>query len=364
MICQICRKELPIVSKFLKVCLNCIRNFPEEAFPFVQEAHRESREKYHLPFPIPHDPLGLKCNLCANECQVPEGEVGFCGLRRNIGGRLIGPLSEEAKVSWYLDPLPTNCVADWVCPAGTGCGYPQYAYKNGPEYGYYNLAVFFHACSLNCLFCQNWQFKELSLRSETRKVEELVDSVNFKVSCICFFGGDPSPQLPFAIKVSEKTLENTKGRILRICWETNGLMNRELLKRVIELSLISGGCIKIDLKAWDKNLHVALTGISNERILDNFAFIAQYIDRRPQVPLLIASTLLIPGYIDEREVEGIAKFIAQIDKNIPYRLLAFYPHFYMSDLPLTSKELAYRCYDVAIKMGLKNVAIGNIHLLR
>lgn len=364
MICRICKKEISVVSKVLRVCLDCIRRFPNEASHFIQEAHRESRKKYHLPFPIPNDPAGVKCNLCANKCQVPEGEFGFCGLRKNIGGKLIGPSREEAKVSWYLDPLPTNCVADWVCPGGTGCGYPRYAYRNGPEYGYYNLAVFFHACSLNCLFCQNWRFKELALESELRSVEELVNSVTSKVSCICFFGGDPSPQLPFAIMVSEKAIESVKGRILRICWETNGLMGRELLKKVIELSLISGGCIKVDLKAWDKNLHIALTGVSNEKILDNFAFIAQHIGKRPQVPLLIASTLLVPGYVDEREVEGIAKFIAQINRDIPYRLLAFYPHFYMNDLPLTSKELAYRCYDVAVKAGLKNVSIGNLHLLR
>jgi len=35
----------------------------------------------------------------------------------------------------------------------------------------------------------------------------------------------------------------------------------------------------------------------------------------------------------------------------------------MKDLPLTSKELAYRCYEVAKKAGLKRVSIGNIHLL-
>jgi len=329
------------------------------------KAHQESRKAYfNLPFPIPRSPVGIKCNLCANECQVPEDEYGFCGLRRNIGKNLKGPSYGEAKVSWYLDPLPTNCVADWVCPGGTGCGYPDYAYARGPEYGYYNLAGFFHACSLNCLFCQNWQFKKLALSPETKRVEEILASIDSKVSCICFFGGDPSPQLPFAIKVSREAIQKTKGRILRICWETNGLMNRGLLKDVVELSLFSGGCIKFDLKAWNEALHIALTGVSNKKILDNFGFVAQYIVRRPEVPLLIASTLLVPGYVDEREVEGIATFIAKINENIPYRLLAFYPQFYMKDLPLTSKEQAYRCYEIAVNAGLKNVSLGNIHLLR
>jgi len=30
----------------------------------------------------------------------------------------------------------------------------------GPEYGFYNLAVFYGTCNFNCLFCQNWHFRE------------------------------------------------------------------------------------------------------------------------------------------------------------------------------------------------------------
>src|SRR4030065_304288 len=56
--------------------------------------------------------------------------------------------SGRGKFSWYHDPLPSNCVADWVCPGGTGEGYPQFARCPGPEEGCTNLAVFFHACTL------------------------------------------------------------------------------------------------------------------------------------------------------------------------------------------------------------------------
>ena len=87
------------------------------------------------------------------------------------------------------------------------------------------------------------------------------------------------------------------------------------------------------------------------------------INQRPVPPLLIASTLLVPGYIDEDEIRGIAKFIASTNPDIPYSLLAFHPQFYMSDMPLTQKVLAYRCLSVAQEEGLKNVRIGNTHLL-
>jgi pyruvate formate lyase activating enzyme len=73
--------------------------------------------------------------------------------------------------------------------------------------------------------------------------------------------------------------------------------------------------------------------------------------------------LLVTGYIDAEEVAAIARFIASLDPNIPYSLLAFHPQFYTSDLPMTSRVLADRCYRAARDAGLKNVRIGNVHLL-
>jgi pyruvate formate lyase activating enzyme len=254
-------------------------------------------------------------------------------------------------------------VADWVCAAGTGTGYPTYAHYPGAESGYKNLAVFFQACSFNCLFCQNWHFRYETFSSPTRTMEDLVQDVDPQTACICYFGGDPSPQLPFSLKASQLARHQKKGEILRICWETNGSMNPTLLDQIMELAVCSGGCVKFDLKAWDKGLHIALTGVENQRTIDNFRRAAAHVSRRSQPPVLIASTLLVPGYIDAAEVSAIARFIASIDANIPYSLLAFHPQFYMSDLPITSRDLANRCCQAARDAGLNKVRIGNAHLL-
>lgn len=78
--------------------------------------------------------------------------------------------------------------------------------------------------------------------------------------------------------------------------------------------------------------------------------------------MLSASTLLIPGYVDAEEVGNIARFISEIDPNIPYTLLAFYPCYVMNDLPTTSRKQALESKKAAEK-HLKNTKIGNIHLL-
>jgi pyruvate-formate lyase-activating enzyme len=64
------------------------------------------------------------------------------------------------------------------------------------------------------------------------------------------------------------------------------------------------------------------------------------------------------------EALPIARFIARIDPEIPYSLLAYYPHFYLADLPFLSKDLAHSFLKAAQEEGLKKVRIGNSHLLK
>jgi pyruvate formate lyase activating enzyme len=347
----------------LGVCLNCIREKPEKALENTRKVHARSRSLFGLPEFPPADPDGIACRICVNQCRIGIEETGYCGLRKNKDGKMAGVTASSGKLSWYHDPLPTNCVADWVCPAGTGAGYPEVTHKKGPETGYKNLAVFMHACSFNCLYCQNWHFKQMTSETKTASVDQLINAVDDHTSCVCYFGGDPSPQLPYLLKASKKMLEQKSSSILRICWETNGSMDSGLLDQMIQLSLTSGGCIKFDIKAFDDALHQALTGVSNSATLNNFKQVGREIHKRPVPPLLIASTLVVPGHIDEIEVGKIAGFIASVNKEIPYRLLAFHPQFYMKDLPITSLALARKCEHAAKKAGLKTVSIGNVHLL-
>jgi len=251
-------------------------------------------------------------------------------------------------LQWYRDPLPTNCVADWVC-------------EGSQHRGCHNLAVFYASCTADCLFCQNWHFRQLSpTRNKTISARDLAEAANSDTFCVCYFGGDPASQMPHALASSRYLAQ----RGVRICWETNGTSHPKLLDAAVQYALDSGGCIKFDVKAFDEGLHIALTGISNRRTLENFSRAARRYDERPQLPLVIASTLLVPGYIDADQVSKIARFIAALNPQIPYALLAFAPHFYMSDLPCTSIRHAEEAEAAARQAGLVNVRVGNRQLLR
>ena len=362
--CIRCEKESPLTSAPLRVCADCLRGHFGEVKPHVDRVHARVREAFGLSPCPPRDPEGLTCTRCANECRIGEGQRGYCGVRLHKNGRLTGGGIHEGLFSSYYDPLPTNCVAAWVCPCGTECGDPKLFSGTGIKRGYKNLSVFFEACTFDCLFCQNWHFRSQSLDLGILGPEAIADSCDQETTCICYFGGDPTPQLVYAIQASRLAQVKRKGA-LRICWETNGSMNPKLLRRMAALSLESGGCVKFDLKAWHEEVHYALCGVSNCRTLSNFKFLAESPNHRQRAnpPLLVASTLLVPGYIDEEEVGNLARFIASLDRDIPYSLLGFHPNFHIEDLPRTSRRHAERCLNVARDAGLRRVQIGNTHLL-
>ncbi len=361
--CQVCGKALEKIATCPGVCPDCAKNRPEESRGRIEYVHAESRGMFGLPSRAPDNPEGTLCNLCFIRCRLGKDQRGYCGVRYGNSASLRKDGRSRAQVSFYYDPLPTNCVADWVCPGGTGAGFPMFANDSGPEAGYYNLAVFFEVCNFNCLYCQNWTFRKKQLSPKWVKVETLEKALRPDASCICFFGGDPGPQLPFALRFSESVRRKNPERILRICWETNGAMEKPWLNKMIKVSKQSGGCIKIDLKAWNPGTHVALCGWGNAKVLDNFARVAEHVSERPNPPLLVASTPLVPGYVDEDEVWKLASFIARINPEIPYALLAYAPQFLMDDSPTTSAAQAQACLKAAKEAGLTRVRIGNRHLI-
>ncbi len=370
--CVVCGREYYPLSRVLPVCPECIRERFNECKEYVYKAHEYSRSRFSLPYPQPSRPRGFTCTLCARFCQLEKNDVGYCGLtvvdsHGNV--RRITKSSLWGILDWYYDPLPTNCVAEWFCPATTGAGYPKYSVsERGPEYGYYNLAVFYGSCNLDCLYCQNWHYREYHLYSSTKSVhvDELVEaSSSRKVTCVCYFGGDPSTQITHALIASKKMLERAikERRILRICWETNGQISPVFLKEVIELSLKSGGIIKVDIKAGTENMYKALTDGNFRNVLYTIREVARRVKERPEVPLLTISLLVVPGYIDEVEIENVCRFINELNVEIPLSFLAFHPDYLMNDLPPTSRRHMDIAVRIAREYGIEMLNIGNKWLL-
>lgn len=330
-------------AKALGICPDCLRALPESEVP--RRTHEFSRKRLGLAERPPRNSSAPACRLCANECQLRPGERGYCGVRENVTGKIkSGGTGNKALAHIYLDGLPTNCCAAWFCQGSTERGY--------------NLAVFFYGCGFDCLFCQNSSHKRVNEAAHLAEEKIVAAALDPAVRCVCFFGGSPEPQLPFALRVSRKILEKSAGQ-KHICWEWNGSGHSSLVRQAAELSAISGGTVKFDLKAYHPNIHLALCGVDNRRTLENFALLAKLY---PQNDVLTVTTLLVPGYVDSREVGAIARFIASLNPAIPYSLLVFHPDYLLTDLPVTPRHQVEECFTEASRY-LHRVHVGNLHLL-
>ncbi|MCX8195675.1 MAG: radical SAM protein [Acidilobaceae archaeon] len=358
-------------SRAVGACYSCLVKRPQEALGLSQE-----RSKWRLRLGLPERPPrgGKKCYVCVNECEIPDGGVGYCGVWVNRGSLEPKAGRERLIYTSYLDPLPTNCVATPVCPAA-GRGYPEFS-AGEEERSYYNLAVFLAGCQLHCLFCQNWEHKPFAAKEElwganSHELEELVEeALNPRVACVCYFGGDPTPQAPLLLRASREILRRSRERgqrYKRICWETSGLMNPSLMREAARLSLESGGIVKIDWKAWTPSVYEALTGADGERaqrrLRENAKAVAE-MGKGREPPLLVISVLLVPGYVTAEEVGKIAEFAASLDANVPLVLLAFHPDHLMTDVGYTSYSHAMEAVKEAKRAGVKEVYLGNEWLLR
>jgi len=338
--CRICGQEK--AARAIGVCASCLRI---TSYPGIIKQAHAGRVNYGLPASPPREKNGLRCDFCANECRILEGKTGFCGVRLNRQGRIqsVSP-PDTILASIYYDPLPTNCCAAWFC-------------RGSKESGV-NLAVFLYGCNFDCLFCQNASHRSVS-SAHFLPLERLVEAALApEVRCVCFFGGSPEPQLSSVLRAGQEILRRSRGQI-HICWEWNGAGNPSLIRQAAEISRQSRGTVKFDLKAWTPQLGEALCGVPLTRAYQNLALLGS-ISSEPD--LLTATTLLVPYYVDEGEIENIARFLAEINPDFPYSLLIFHPDDRMEDLPVTPRTQVRSAYQAA-KRHLKRVNIGNLHLL-
>ncbi len=374
--CKFCGRTDIIISQILQICRACILNGEWTLIrPHVLSVHKKVRQLVDLPEKPPKakgSNIKFKCGFCINECSLSTNDVSYCGLRnmrKFTRGELPLPSKSKGYIHGYIDPNPTNCCAAWFCPAGTSAGYPEYSNYDGPELGTYSYAAFLYGCTFSCLFCQNSshkQFQKRYLFDSESLANQIVKNEN--ITCLCYFGGTPESQLPFSINLAELILEKIekkdKTRKFRICWEWNGSGRQDLVEKCMKIALKSGGNIKFDLKSFNEKLNLVMCGVSNSRTLDNFKYLAEnyHGTRGKEMPELSGCTLMVPGYVNHEEVELIARFISEINPEIPYSLLVFHGDYHMKDLTITPRKQAEKCLEVA-KRYLKNVHMGNKFLL-
>ncbi|MEM4526041.1 MAG: radical SAM protein [Methanothermobacter sp.] len=156
---------------------------------------------------------------------------------------------------------------------------------------------------------------------------------------ILITGGEPTLDRDYLIGLISKL------NFAYIILETNAyLLDEEYIKDLVEAGVKE---FMVDLKAIDDKKHKWYTGFSNKKILKNIKTIQENAK-------LVIKTLYIPGFVEEDEIEDIAKFIAAINPRIEYRINDFKKHGLSRNTTTNEMEKAYKL----AKKHLKNVIIS------
>lgn len=139
---------------------------------------------------------------------------------------------------------------------------------------------------------------------ETAEIKEALRRL--PIRNLYFMGGEPTTakDLPEMLRFAKEEL----GVGTRL-GHTNG--------NQIPLPHLDGA--NIGLKAWDEDLHRTLTGQERNRIFANVA--AAYSGEMD----LKVNVVYVPGLVDLDQVEGIAAWLASVDRDIPFHIMGYIP---------------------------------------
>lgn len=275
--------------------------------------------------------MKLICNVCPHNCNLEDGQTGFCRARKNTDGKIV-PINYGKVTSIALDPIEKK---------------PLYHFYPGSMI----LSVGSFGCNLRCGFCQNYS---ISMCGEenieyTDKIspEELIGIALKYVPQgnigIAYTYNEPLIGIEYVLDCAK--LAKQKG--LKNVVVTNGYASEETINTVLPYI----DAMNIDLKAFTQKFYDKING-DIETIKNNIKTAAKSCH-------VEVTTLIIPGENDSIEENTLlAKWLASVNDDIPLHLSRFFPRYKLTDKQATDVKHIYALADNA-KKYLKHVYTGN-----
>ncbi len=273
----------------------------------------------------------IKCNLCSHRCVISPGKKGICRVRENRGGVLY-TLVYGKTVTNNIDPIEKK---------------PLFHFYPGSKS--YSIAT--AGCNFRCLHCQNWQISQLKdgeIPGEEFAPEEIVENaVGSGCESIAYTYTEPTIFYEYAFDTAR--IARKKG--LKNLFITNGYISEEALREISPYL----DAANIDLKSMKDSFYKKICGARLKPVLDS---IKLYYKLGIWVEV---TTLIIPGHNDSsEELKGIAKFIRDIDKSIPWHVSRFFPAYKLMDIPFTPLKTLEKAVEIGKEAGLECVYQGNV----
>src|SRR4030042_968857 len=201
----------------------------------------------------PAEDKKTQCFLCAHRCLIPDGKIGRCAVRKNIGGVLYS-LNYDKVVSANPDPIEKK---------------PLFHFQPGSS----SFSIATMGCNFRCDFCQNWQISQAVI--EDGRIDGQAISADKIVAAAGRSGGKS-----IAYTYTEPTIfmelchdcaRPAKERGLANVFVSNGYMTREAIDFAADW--LDG--INVDLKAFSDDYYQDLCGARLQPVLDSITHIAR-----------------------------------------------------------------------------------------
>jgi len=275
----------------------------------------------------------VQCTACARGCQIGEGQVGLCGIRGVVGGKLY-LLNYGKIIAGHIDPIEKK---------------PVIHYRPGSKI--FSIAT--TGCSWLCSYCQNSDI------SQRRKIEGEdatpgeVAGLAAEYGCegVAYTYNEPSIFIEYARDVGK--IAHEKG--LFNIFVSNGYDTPEGVAAMGEFL----DCLTVDFKgSGETGFLRRYIGIPNADPIFN-----TLLEVKQKTKIHLEITDLIVPEVGE-DLESAKKLSRWVYDNLgpdtPIHFLRFHPDYKMMDIPATPVKTLEKHYEVARKEGLRYVYIGNV----
>lgn len=273
----------------------------------------------------------VECGLCSRKCRISEGTFGFCGTRKNIGGKLYA-MTYGKPCAMAVDPVEKK---------------PFYHFWPGSL----SFSIATVGCNYSCSHCQNSEISTAKpgelpeYDMPPKKVVELAQENKCKGIAYTY----TEPTVFFEYAYDAGIIARKKG--LYNCFVSNAYMTPETVKKSKDFL---DGC-RMDLKGEEEHYLKVCGGVILEKVLE---CIRNVYKSGIHTEII---TLVIPGDNDNRKfVDRMADFLKSLNPEIPWHFTAFYPAHKMTNVPLTGVETLEKMHDWAVGAGMKYVYTGNV----
>lgn len=275
----------------------------------------------------------VKCGLCPRRCTIVQNGVGFCKVRKNIGGTLYAQSYGKA-THITVERIETEAL---------------FHYKPGGKI----LSLGNFGCNLDCDYCQNWKYSQFQYTPPEQiheyTIQEVIDMAlanNTKI--LSWTYNDPSVWFEFVIDTAKEAKKHGIKNLFKSAFFLTPEAVKELCK-VIDIFAIS-------IKAMDEDYYKKFTKGWLKPVLENTKIV-----HNSGIHYEI-SNLVVTGLTNNTEsYDKMIDFILEeLSPEIPIHFTRFHPDYKYMQYEKTPIEDVMAARNRAKERGLKYAYVGNV----